>query len=99
MSSKIVKFLKFLVATNISSLDKVNIVGHSMGAHIAGLAGKKFPKNSKYGQIQRIIALDPAAPNHEHSNEDKRFAPSDAAYTEGRLCSFVQRIDIFSNNL
>lgn len=86
VSFKIVQFLSFLVEKKISSLDRVNIVGHSMGAHIAGLAGKKLPKNGKYGQIQRIIALDPAAPGFWFLTEDKRFTPSDAVYTEGRLC-------------
>lgn len=38
---------------------KTEIIGHSLGAHIAGIAGQEFKKDGS-PPIDRIIALDPA---------------------------------------
>lgn len=42
-------------------MSNIEFVGHSLGAHIAGITGKKVYSESGY-KIRRIFALDPAAP-------------------------------------
>ena len=53
------------------------IIGYSMGAHIAGQAAKLYEK--EYGQqIHKIIGLDPAGPFYEDVHIDFRISPDDA---------------------
>lgn len=59
-------------------LDELLIVGHSLGAHIAGMAGKHLTK----GQIGTIIGLDPAGPLFPLNKVTKRLADTDAAYVQ-----------------
>jgi pimeloyl-ACP methyl ester carboxylesterase len=50
------QFVNYLVASGFK-LDRMTLVGHSMGAHIAGMVG-----HSTSGKIGQIIGLDPAGP-------------------------------------
>ena len=43
------------------SLDKIHMVGHSLGGHVLGFAGKKL-RLSNHDKIGRITGLDPAEP-------------------------------------
>ena len=46
-------------------LDQFHIIGHSLGAHVAGYAGAKIAKTKIRGEerkISRITGLDPAEP-------------------------------------
>ncbi|XP_063989915.1 endothelial lipase-like isoform X2 [Diachasmimorpha longicaudata] len=74
------EFLHFLnVATNISLAD-VHILGHSLGAHIAGFAG-----SSLSGDVGRITGLDPARPAFEapvNKDQKSRLDPSDAIFVD-----------------
>lgn len=54
------------------------IAGHSLGAHIAGIAGKRTN-----GRIHAIFGLDPAGPLFSLGNPNDRFAADDAIYTQG----------------
>lgn len=51
----------FIAGHNLHS-NKIHIIGHGMGAHIAGLAGKELGKIRPGYKIARITALDPAGP-------------------------------------
>ncbi|KRT80490.1 hydrolase, partial [Oryctes borbonicus] len=61
------------------SLDKVHLIGHSFGAHIAGFAGKKV-YNDTGSRIKRITANDPAREEFEHHevDVDSRLSKYDA---------------------
>ncbi|CAG5073971.1 Similar to Pnlip: Pancreatic triacylglycerol lipase (Mus musculus) [Cotesia congregata] len=53
-------FIDYLKINSNISLDTVHILGHSLGAHIAGFAGSKL-----FGEIGRITGMDPARPLFE----------------------------------
>lgn len=60
-------------------LHNLVIVGHSLGAHIAGMAGKKLTTNQK---ISAIIGLDPAGVLFDVNETNYRLADSDADYVQ-----------------
>ncbi|XP_058119574.1 phospholipase A1 VesT1.02-like [Anopheles ziemanni] len=59
-------------------LENVYIVGHSLGAHVAGIAGKRV----QYGPIHTIVALDPALPLFSMHAPENRINAQDARYVE-----------------
>lgn len=65
-----------LVQTSEVPLDSINVIGHSLGAHIAGVVGKR-----QNGRLNTIVGLDPAGPLFSSGNSDilKR---EDAQYVE-----------------
>ncbi|XP_050081040.1 pancreatic lipase-related protein 2-like [Anopheles maculipalpis] len=58
---------------------QIVLVGHSLGAHVAGLTGKHFQTAPK---LAAIIALDPAGPFFSADNTAKRVDALDAEYVE-----------------
>ncbi|KAH8417470.1 hypothetical protein KR222_000503, partial [Zaprionus bogoriensis] len=60
------------------SLDRTMIIGHSLGAHVSGYAGK----NVQNGQVHTIIGLDPALPLFNYDTPSKRLSSTDAYYVE-----------------
>lgn len=60
------------------NLEDVLLVGHSLGAHIAGIAGKHVST----GQLPKIIGLDPANPLFNFDRTDERIASGDARAVE-----------------
>lgn len=59
-------------------LGDVTMIGFSLGAHIAGVAARKFVK----GQIRKIVGLDPAGPLYDIKNPNDRLTSDSAKYTE-----------------
>lgn len=54
------------------------MVGHSLGAHVVGIAGK----NVRTGRVPKIIGLDPANPLFSYNNPATRIAVGDALSVE-----------------
>uniref|UniRef100_A0A182LWR9 Lipase domain-containing protein n=1 Tax=Anopheles culicifacies TaxID=139723 RepID=A0A182LWR9_9DIPT len=90
-----------LVATLIDNLvvglgqdiNQIGIIGHSLGAHIAGIAGKKV----RSGKIAYIVGLDPASPLFRLKKPDERLSSDDAQYVEiihtnGKALGFFSNI-------
>ncbi|XP_060533236.1 pancreatic triacylglycerol lipase-like [Cylas formicarius] len=59
------------------SSSDITIVGHSLGAHVAGAAGSRTN-----GSLGYIVGLDPAGPLFFEDNPDGRLDPTDAQYVE-----------------
>ncbi|XP_033111057.1 pancreatic triacylglycerol lipase-like [Anneissia japonica] len=58
--------------------DKVHVIGHSLGAHVAGYAGER-QLNPKLG---RITGMDPAGPYFEGMDIVVRLDPTDATFVD-----------------
>ncbi|XP_049296739.1 lipase member H-like [Anopheles funestus] len=58
---------------------QIVIIGHSLGAHIAGLTGKQFQTEPK---LAAVVALDPAGPLFAGDQPSERVDAFDAEYVE-----------------
>lgn len=74
VSEKLADLIDTLIAYGLN-LQDLTIVGHSLGAHIAGLAAKQLKSSQK---IPVIVGLDPASVGFHFSKSHKRLAISDA---------------------
>lgn len=61
------------------NLKDLTLVGHSLGAHVAGMSGKMLNSTEKIGII---IGLDPASVGFNFAEKDKRLADTDADYVQ-----------------
>lgn len=61
------------------NLDDLTLVGHSLGAHIAGCAAKRLESNEKIGTI---IGLDPASIGFDFDRLENRLTDTDANYVQ-----------------
>nr|API65148.1 lipase [Culex pipiens pallens] len=73
----VANFVDFL-SNNGLTFHNVYIVGHSLGGHTAGIAGKRVTR----GRLHTIFALDPALPLFSIDAPNERVAPTDAQYVE-----------------
>ncbi|OWF43647.1 inactive pancreatic lipase-related protein 1-like [Mizuhopecten yessoensis] len=70
------KLLEQLHHTTGLSYSRVHLIGHSLGSHIAGYAGRRV-----HG-IGRITGLDPAGPLFENFDAQVRLDPTDASFVD-----------------
>lgn len=77
-ASALAELIDGLIEAGLKSNDLI-IVGHSLGAHIAGIAGKKISKLNKIGSI---VGLDPAAILFNVNHTELRLANTDAEYVQ-----------------
>ncbi|XP_058827112.1 phospholipase A1 2-like, partial [Topomyia yanbarensis] len=67
-----------VVRSNMATMDQIHLIGHSLGAHIAGCAGNLV----NVGKLKVIVGLDPASINFFEDEPDVRLSPDDAEYVE-----------------
>ncbi|XP_037557011.1 pancreatic lipase-related protein 2-like [Dermacentor silvarum] len=68
-----IKKLQKVFKANVSTF---HIMGHSLGAHVAGYAGERIPG------LGRITGLDPADPYFQHMPAFVRLDPTDARFVD-----------------
>ncbi|EDV92799.1 phospholipase A1 VesT1.02 [Drosophila grimshawi] len=76
--AKVGEMVKYLQSSHGMSLSTLYVIGHSLGAHVAGYTGKTVGE----GRIHTIIGLDPAMPLFSYDNPSKRLSSGDAYYVE-----------------
>ncbi|XP_023034209.1 endothelial lipase isoform X3 [Drosophila willistoni] len=75
---KIADLIDYLVKNYQMSLDELEVVGFSLGAHVAGYTAKQVTT----GQVRKVVGLDPASPLISYSKPAKRLSSDDAFYVE-----------------
>ncbi|XP_020288317.1 pancreatic lipase-related protein 2-like [Pseudomyrmex gracilis] len=76
----VAEFIEFLTSETELSFDNIHILGHSLGAHIAGYVGNYVSK-----KLGRITGLDPARPAYETpylKDTEERLDPTDANFVD-----------------
>ncbi|XP_016951067.1 phospholipase A1 [Drosophila biarmipes] len=74
---KVANMINFLKDNYGMNLGDLYVIGHSLGAHVAGYAGKNTD-----GQVHTIVGLDPALPLFSYNKPNKRLNADDAWYVE-----------------
>lgn len=79
MGPVISRFVEFIVDTYPDSVSFSNIwiIGHSLGAHVAGVAGKHTTQ-----KVAVVVGLDPAGPFFYDDKPDERLNVGDGEYVE-----------------
>lgn len=93
-----------LYANYSANLSAFHLVGHSLGAHIAGFAGKTVQTLTGIN-LGRITGLDPAGPLFLLADADDRLANTDAdlvvaLHTDGGVNGYLGAlgdIDFYAN--
>lgn len=78
VAEKLADLIEALVEKGMN-LNDLSLVGHSLGAHVAGCAAKRLNSHKKIGSI---IGLDPAAIGYNFDERDNRLCDTDADYVQ-----------------
>ncbi|CAB0004108.1 unnamed protein product, partial [Nesidiocoris tenuis] len=73
------RFILFLIDCGLDPR-LVHLMGHSLGAHVVGFAGKEVKEAGKL--VGRITGLDPNNFGYGRSSPEYRLAPDDAEFTD-----------------
>ncbi|XP_055306664.1 lipase member H-like, partial [Sitodiplosis mosellana] len=78
IGTRAAEFVDFMVDNKIIKLTDLTVIGFSLGAHIAGITGKRV----RSGKIPKIVGLDPAKPLFSLDKPDERLDSNDATHVE-----------------
>uniref|UniRef100_A0A3B4ASK1 Lipoprotein lipase n=1 Tax=Periophthalmus magnuspinnatus TaxID=409849 RepID=A0A3B4ASK1_9GOBI len=73
----VAKFVTWLQNELQLPWDKIYLLGYSLGAHVAGIAGALSDN-----KISRITGLDPAGPTFEHADDQSTLSRDDAQFVD-----------------
>lgn len=74
IGTHLASFIDFLFNNKLASLDDINLIGFSLGAHVVGIAGKQIQS----GKLPKIVGLDPAGPLFSYKKPSQRLDKNDA---------------------
>ncbi|XP_002130573.2 pancreatic lipase-related protein 2 [Ciona intestinalis] len=74
--------IKMLMEVRNARAENFHLVGFSLGAHVAGFAGKTVQQAGKRHTVGRITGLDPANPGFNSDNSSVRLDRSDAKFVD-----------------
>lgn len=77
VGAELARLAAMLSDEGVIPLDTMHVIGHSLGAHAAGYAGKQLD-----GRLGRITALDAAQPAFEDQAAEVRVAAGDARFVD-----------------
>jgi len=77
VGAQIAKLIDYLTEKTDLTNDRIHLIGHSLGAHVAGYVGSRVPG------IGRLTALDPTQPYFEGTDRMVRVDETDALFVEG----------------
>uniref|UniRef100_A0A224XQS7 Putative pancreatic lipase-like enzyme n=1 Tax=Panstrongylus lignarius TaxID=156445 RepID=A0A224XQS7_9HEMI len=103
VAEKIAKWLTELINDGHASPEKITLIGFSLGAHVAGIAGHVLKSHNF--TVDKIVALDPALPSFESAMDEDRLTQDDAenvivVHTTGGNIAFADPlgdIDFYPN--
>ena len=72
------RFIDFLHLNSFTEFSRVDVIGFSLGGHVAGFAGK----NVMRGRVEHIYGLDPASLLFSADAPLSRLDREDGRYTE-----------------
>jgi len=75
-AAKLVKIL-----SEFGVFDNIHVVGHSLGAHVAGFIAKKVQEMG-LGKLTRVTGLDPAQPFFDLAGPEQRIDKDDAEFVD-----------------
>lgn len=82
VAKRVAEFILFLQKANfINKLDDIYMIGHSLGAHVAGLAGRQIYLETG-SKIGRITGLDPAGPLYYPPTQEKNLMKENALFVD-----------------
>jgi pancreatic triacylglycerol lipase len=82
VGERVADFLLFLLRINaVTSTDSMHVVGFSLGAHVAGIAGHRIIQ-SGISPLQRITGLDPASPLFQDKPKEGKLDSTDALFVD-----------------
>ncbi|XP_049267294.1 lipase member I-like [Rhipicephalus sanguineus] len=77
VGQQLAAFIRVVQNVTGASWNSFHLIGCSIGAHVAGFAGKYLN-----GQIGRITGLDPASPRYKNLPPQKRLSRTDAQFVD-----------------
>ncbi|CAG7831678.1 unnamed protein product [Allacma fusca] len=83
VGTRIAEMLQVLIRHGYAELNRIHLIGHSLGSHIGGYAGNYLQKLNKGAKVARFTALDPAGPGFRPNILPVRsMTPNDAEFVD-----------------
>ena len=74
--------INLLMEVRGAKAEDFHLIGFSLGAHVAGFAGKKVQEGGKKKIVGRITGLDPANPGFDYDSPKVRLDKTDADFVD-----------------
>ncbi|XP_035710285.1 lipase member H-A-like [Folsomia candida] len=93
VAQRVAEFVSWLKDSGFLVLDQIHMVGHSLGAHVSGLAGRNLQAWHNSEKIFRITGLDPAGPLFWPPVPERNLVKEDASFVDVIHTNMHQRGD------